>query len=238
MNCMRYDSIQSSDSTIQQLTGFFAWQKVQLRSLAGEDQLNEHGLEDDDEDDEGDIELEKLSQLCEHTTAAEQHVSRWGAVPGSEERGKNKMEYADSPDSPRVGQMDNSDILDDMSSVEYDTGMLMMQPFASNGAHARTVTPARSGDSIASDDPFLPPGLGPLALSLSPLPTFSTCIQPGSAAASSSRSRMSFALLTNEMMDSAGSERVCVFSNFLRAFSDHLRTFCRASISRPPQLNS
>ncbi|KAF8169806.1 hypothetical protein BJ912DRAFT_167130 [Pholiota molesta] len=181
-------------------------EKVQLRSLAGEDQLNEHGLEDDDEDDEGDIELEKLSQLCEHTTAAEQHVSRWGAVPGSEERGKNKMEYADSPDSPHVGQMDTSDILDDMSSVEYGTGMLF-RPFASNGAHARTVTPARSGDSIASDDPFLPPGLGPLALSLSPLPTFSTCIQPGSAAASSSRSRMSFALLTNDMMDSVGRER-------------------------------
>lgn len=126
MECMRYDPIQSSDSTIQELTDFFAWQKVQLKSLDGEDQLNERGLEDDDEDDEGDIDPEKLSQLCEHTTAAERHISRWGAVPGSEERGKNKMEYADSPDSPHVRQMDTalSDIFDNMSSVEYGTHML------------------------------------------------------------------------------------------------------------------
>lgn len=113
-----------------------------------------------------------------------------------------------------------------------------MQPFASNGALARTVTPARSGDSIASDDPFLPPGLGPLALSLSPLPTFSTCIQPGSAAASSSRSRMSFALLTNDMMDSAGRERVRISLIPYALFWIIDVRFGRATISNPPQLNS
>ncbi|KAF9483334.1 hypothetical protein BDN70DRAFT_990508 [Pholiota conissans] len=120
----------------------------------------------------------------EHRMGRRKQASRWGAITGSAERSK---------DSIASGQMDSSfsDIFDDTPSEEYGSRILF-RPFALSGDITSPVPSAYSGDSIASDDPFLPPGLGSL-VSFTPPRTFNTCIQPGSAAASSSRSRMSFA---------------------------------------------